>query len=50
MVRAWLEGRFVQTGGQFWRRTFLERASAPGNPAIAKQHDVEIALKRLCVG
>lgn len=49
LVRAWLDGAYVQTGGQFWRRAFLNEIGG-WDPRVLRMDDVEIALRGLLAG
>ena len=49
MVRAWLEGRYVQTGGLFWRREYLNRIGG-WDRRDPRHDDVEIAVRALLDG
>jgi GT2 family glycosyltransferase len=49
MVRAWLEGSYVQTGGMFWRREYLNRIGG-WDRSDPRHDDVELALRALLDG
>ena len=49
LVRHWLKGYCVQTGGMLWRKSFLERIGG-WNDAAVPDEDIELVLRALLRG
>ena len=49
LIRQWLKGNCVQTGGLLWRKSFIQRIGG-WNEAVTKEDEIELVLRALMHG